>query len=179
MLAGLWTSTTCLPCLWHTLTRVFQQRGSFCPASCPLPMPVLRACTPTRVVWCGVMVWPRLPGHVDVAAQGTRVLPVFVISLQRPLDSLTFDNGQQVVATKDMVIVLQLLGKVRGWRPGAQAGMVPGSASRRCIPADKGRRAWAAMSCHATNPDEACLWPAARPKSRVALGMGMRTTRLA
>lgn len=45
------------------------------------------------------------------------MLPVFVISLQRPLDSLTFDNGQQVVATKDMVIVLQLLGKVRGWRP--------------------------------------------------------------
>lgn len=41
------------------------------------------------------------------------MLPVFVLSLQRPLDSLTFDNGQQVIATKDMVIVLQLLGKVR------------------------------------------------------------------
>ncbi|KAJ9508189.1 hypothetical protein QJQ45_021541 [Haematococcus lacustris] len=40
---------------------------------------------------------------------GTRQLPVFVLSLRSAPPGLLFDNGQLVAATQDMVVVLQLL----------------------------------------------------------------------
>lgn len=54
------------------------------------------------------------PDHLEAHRKGTKVLPVYVLSLERSPDQLMFDTSELVAAGQDMVLVLQLLGQAAG-----------------------------------------------------------------